>query len=883
MAEMYEFPCGCKWPIVGPPPREGALPLLDIDENNLPFCKAAFEIAAKGTTKGVFQLESSLGRHWSKKLKPESEEHLAALGALLRPGCLKTKDADGKSMTDRYCMRKNGEDEVSVYHPALEPILADTYQTICYQEQLMRIGKDLAGFDLIAVDKLRKAVGKKDQQELAKVRDMFLEGCTKKAIVTDEQANTIWGWMEKSGRYLFNKCIPGDETIRRAGTGRNLRTGKQSVEHMYRIRNDSAYAKAMGSHSLHRKWKRLGHYGKGLSLCDDGRVRANIIRDIQPAGRQTVYKLTLEDGRVIRATGNHKFPVRRGEITVAQMRVFLSRFGEQRRLPVFVCGKYEPTNFRIANRFSPMGKEEIKVAATGKAVNGCHGEANIGYTNGSFTEFMKNDTIIPRECGVCLKRKGRLELHHKNGDRTNSSIENLERLCSSCHKKRDYALGRTRRGEKGYPTHEVAVVSVEPDGECETYDVTMDAPNHTFVLGNSDVVTCNSHAMSYALLGYDTAYAKSHIPVAFFANWLYYAEYKADPREENAELVQDAKMFGVDIGPPDMRDLEGSHVKQVDVVVGKWYDRNGRFITEGALREPPEGDGVAFEPTGTEAHDEIFSICTDGVAVRFGLKNVKGVGNSQVVKLFRRYLEVRKTLNKPVQDWLWEEFLFHCGDAASSSSMRAWIGVGAFRWTGKSRTRLDKEYQAWETLTEKEKEWVRTNATPSLGLVSALRALGKTKKDGGGCANPKRADIVSSQANILESQASTDHDHPNTVAGLEETYLGVAITMTRVEGCDLSMVNCNCKEFAAGRTGRIVLGVEIKDARKVKTKSGKNPGQTMAFLTVEDDSGGLADVCVFPEAWSTYGYMLRKGNTVLLDGQKDPKRGGFIVDHVYQL
>src|SRR5579872_6244358 len=88
MSDHYRFPCGCQFQIIGPPPREGALPLLDIDDEHLPFCRLTWELLARGSTKGVFQLESNLGKRWTKELKPESGEHMGALGALLRPGCI---------------------------------------------------------------------------------------------------------------------------------------------------------------------------------------------------------------------------------------------------------------------------------------------------------------------------------------------------------------------------------------------------------------------------------------------------------------------------------------------------------------------------------------------------------------------------------------------------------------------------------------------------------------------------------------------------------------------------------------------------------------------------------------------------------------------------
>ena len=158
----------------------------------------------EGRTKGVFQLESNLGRSWSKKLQPEDIEELAALIALIRPGCLKAI-IDGKSMTQHFVDRKHKLEEVSYLHESLEEILKPTYGVLVYQEQSMRIAQKLAGFDLKKADDLRKAIGKKKAGLMASIRSDFIEGCKKQQIVDEDTASEIFGWIEKSSRYSFNK------------------------------------------------------------------------------------------------------------------------------------------------------------------------------------------------------------------------------------------------------------------------------------------------------------------------------------------------------------------------------------------------------------------------------------------------------------------------------------------------------------------------------------------------------------------------------------------------------------------------------------------------------------------------------------------------------
>jgi DNA polymerase III alpha subunit len=158
----------------------------------------------EGRTKGVFQLESNLGRAWSKRLQPTNIEELSALIALIRPGSLKAI-TDGKSMTQHYVDRKSGLDIIKYLHETLIGVLETTKGVLIYQEQSMRIAQELAGFNLQEADVLRKAIGKKKADLMAKVRKDFLAGCKKVGKVDFDTAKEIFGWIEKSSRYSFNK------------------------------------------------------------------------------------------------------------------------------------------------------------------------------------------------------------------------------------------------------------------------------------------------------------------------------------------------------------------------------------------------------------------------------------------------------------------------------------------------------------------------------------------------------------------------------------------------------------------------------------------------------------------------------------------------------
>jgi len=165
---------------------------------------ATWDLIGEGKTKGVFQLESNLGSSWAKKVKPRNIDELSDLISIIRPGTLEAM-LEGKSMTQHYVDRKWKIDEVKYIHPALEPLLANTYGIIVYQEQAMKIATALAGFTPEEADSLRKAMGKKDAALMNEVGTKFINGCKAKGIVDEQSASTIFNWIQASARYSFNK------------------------------------------------------------------------------------------------------------------------------------------------------------------------------------------------------------------------------------------------------------------------------------------------------------------------------------------------------------------------------------------------------------------------------------------------------------------------------------------------------------------------------------------------------------------------------------------------------------------------------------------------------------------------------------------------------
>jgi DNA polymerase-3 subunit alpha len=158
--------------------------------------KKTFEILSRGETVGVFQLEGKGMRDWLVRLKPSRIEDIIAMVALYRPGPME--------LIPRYIKRKQGLEKAEYLHPQLEPILKNTYGICIYQEQLLQIAHQLAGFTLGEADILRKAVGKKIKTLLEDQKQKMISGMLKNKI-DNRTAEKIWNWYEPFARYGFNR------------------------------------------------------------------------------------------------------------------------------------------------------------------------------------------------------------------------------------------------------------------------------------------------------------------------------------------------------------------------------------------------------------------------------------------------------------------------------------------------------------------------------------------------------------------------------------------------------------------------------------------------------------------------------------------------------
>lgn len=170
---------------------------VEIDIDNLPLDdKKTFELFSNGDTTGIFQFESSGMRRYLRELKPNRFEDLIAMNALYRPGPME--------YIPRFIRRKHGQEPIDCPLPVMEKYLMDSYGITVYQEQVMLLSQELAGFTKGEADSLRKAMGKKKKSIMDEMKLKFQEGCHKKGY-DEEIVNKIWSDWEAFAHYAFNK------------------------------------------------------------------------------------------------------------------------------------------------------------------------------------------------------------------------------------------------------------------------------------------------------------------------------------------------------------------------------------------------------------------------------------------------------------------------------------------------------------------------------------------------------------------------------------------------------------------------------------------------------------------------------------------------------
>jgi DNA polymerase-3 subunit alpha len=240
----------------------------ELDLDTLPLDDArAYALLSDAKTFGVFQLESAGMREALRGLRPERLEDVIAMVSLYRPGPME--------LIPDFIARKHGRARITYEHPAMETFTRETYGIMVYQEQIMQIASEMAGFTMGEADTLRRAMGKKDRDLMAQQRAKFLAGCKERGTAA-AKAERVWELMEKFAGYGFNKCLTADTWVEMADGARKPITAIREGD---------------------------------LVLTKDGPQRARAVR---PSGIRPVGRLRLANGMTLRCTADHPVFTQRG-------------------------------------------------------------------------------------------------------------------------------------------------------------------------------------------------------------------------------------------------------------------------------------------------------------------------------------------------------------------------------------------------------------------------------------------------------------------------------------------------------------------------------------------------------------------------------------------
>jgi DNA polymerase-3 subunit alpha len=365
------------------------------------------------------------------------------------------------------------------------------------------------------------------------------------------------------------------------------------------------------------------------------------------------------------------------------------------------------------------------------------------------------------------------------------------------------------------------ITKIEKVGIKPTVDIEVKSNQHLF-FGNG-IATSNSHGVSYAMNAYLSAYTKAHFPQAFFCSYLRFAKDKVDPQQEIKQLVKNANEMDISICLPDLRLM-----------------------------------------------NKLFEIKNN--KIYFGLTDIKGLG----VSVYNKLLELNT--NNSISKMNYLQMLFGVLHKINSSSSKAIISCGAIDYFGKNRTEILFDFEISSSLTTKEIDYLKpiliSNKTTLKDCLNLL--INHTK------VNKNRKLIIQDLLQTYISPPYSLIDKVEWLADNEAAYLGTAISCSKLDSYDISMTNSTCRDFKHSNINqKILLAGEITYINAIKTKTGKTPGQEMAFLTVEDQTGSLDSVILFPETYQKYKHHLFEENILVFSGSRAKSKDGFIVEKCF--
>jgi len=860
--------------------------------SNIPLdCKETWKLIASGFTKGIFQIEKNLGKRYSAEIKPNSIEELSDLISLIRPGCLEAeyrekpeKPGSFSSITNTYIKVRNGAWKPEYIHECLEPIFEDTCGVPIYQEQIMRICTDFAGFTLKEADMARKCLHGDSYMWTPdgyfKIRELV---GTKRDILT---CSGFTNKINKAKRVFVQKkkkrCVKvlfdgGTEII-------------CTPDHNFFTNNGWVQAKNLLSDEHFCIHELSSKYGTEQISDDEIFVIVGLITEGYMPSRNGiafyrkkspntfVNKDKLEIARFKLAIRNlfgielKQYTNKNGVISVTVPDYIIDKLGISRGLSVDKI---------LPQRMLRLPKDKLFLAIA-KLIDfdGWVEERGVFYTTKSM-DLAKQVMMLLESIGgvrayIYEKEVEKYGIFYNIGVSDSRCLDKLRQLIPYSSKinnntfpiKRSKNLdvcGRNRQLEFfiNMNAYWNKVVSVSNAGYQEVFDFTMSSETTPQAYVNSILVHNSigkkkkdlmkeveknfisgalarghekevaetifgwidkfsgysfnkSHGVSYAMIGYRTAYAKRHFPLEFFKAMLANSDGKQDSLEEIQELVHEARLFGISITPPNLSLQNMDFAKQ------------------------------------------------DDNTIAFGLGHIKGVGKGAFASL-KRIKDIKSH----------NEFLtkaFDKGHKVRKDVAEALIKSGALDYLGDNRINLLHNYMIMSILTPREQKWImeRINEIDCKFYV-ALDGMMDSNVP-----NKRRKPAINEA--VEEIRRNLNGNKKKMAIAYEKHYLGIPLSGSLVELYANEKVNIKCANFPRLREGtKGSMGVVIEKVRKIKDKN-KN---WMCFLTISDETYMLDCTVVFSSYYNKLGWIIEEGRPVLISGRKN--KGSFLVSHIEHL
>jgi len=789
-----------------------------------------YAMMARGDSIGVFQFESEGMQEALRKVQPTEFDDLVALNALYRPGAM--------DQISTYARGKREPESIVFADERLRPILESTKGVILYQEQAMQISKELAGFSGAQADDLRKAIGKKNREAMAKLEPLFREGC--RASGTSEQViDWLWTTNERSADYSFNKCASGQTRVIMPD-GQRMRLSEAFRQQPAEI----------------------------MSMWADGTIRPHKVERIVRTGRKFVYRVRCESGRQIRATADHRLLTTEGYLPIGEMKLGMelitmpmisdkqrearrktmtrlahsaeraewdrrasirmhayqaSRPAEEKaahmramheKYPhirrIGVAAMQEKVRWLWANdpdwRRRQMERSFASVRAaydSGPGYGHCSIASN-GMWCASWPEREMCEWLIDQGIEFEMHKalpSGRMCDFYFDG--VYWEMDGLDRAPEFFVAKygdlpyvvvtpEDFRFRVERHMATSHAENGDPIVAIEPLGLEMTYDVEM-APDGPLNFLANGIVSHNSHAACYALIAYRTAWLKASYPAEYMAALI---SSVMSTKDKVPFFVARCEEMGIEILPPDVN-----------------------------------------------LSDHEFTVVEGNI--RFGLDAVKGVGYAAV-----EAIKAAREEDGPFTS-LWDFCARVDARAVNKKAIEALIKCGAFGSTEGSRKGMLAVLEQAQAAGAKQQQ----DALTGQGSIFDLEPVG-----GGATAfvAPSHPPIP-----IEEFEQSE-------LLAIEKEAIGLFISahpLKEVREALRLKVDCPLAELEHRKDQEwVTIGGIVAQAKKIRTKA----GSTMMFATL-DDLEGSVEIVVFERVLAEQEAALAVDEIVLVRGRVDHK------------